>query len=206
MARPRRANTCHVLGRVGLGAVCAALAVAVVAPSAAPARGTCGVERWAVKTMTDARAGEVDLHPRATTIGALRSLPAPHIAPRSPRQAGERFTYRVTAHLVEMKLEADSDIHLVVADPASGRTMIAEFPASYCTVGASALLRRDMTASRDALIAACGDPSASSFHDLHGSGTLTGVAFFDVLHGQTGVAPNGIELHPVLRLRVASCR
>jgi hypothetical protein len=25
-----------------------------------------------------------------------------------------------------------------------------------------------------------------------------GVAFFDFLHGQTGVVPNGIELHPVL--------
>jgi hypothetical protein len=25
-----------------------------------------------------------------------------------------------------------------------------------------------------------------------------GVAFFDFLHGQTGVAPNGIELHPIL--------
>jgi hypothetical protein len=27
---------------------------------------------------------------------------------------------------------------------------------------------------------------------------VTGVAFFDFLHWQTGVAPNGIELHPVL--------
>jgi hypothetical protein len=27
---------------------------------------------------------------------------------------------------------------------------------------------------------------------------MVGVAFFDFLHGQTGVAPNGIELHPVL--------
>jgi len=27
---------------------------------------------------------------------------------------------------------------------------------------------------------------------------VTGVAFFDFLHGQTGVAPNGIELDPVL--------
>lgn len=26
----------------------------------------------------------------------------------------------------------------------------------------------------------------------------SGVGFFDFLHGQTGVAPNGIELHPVL--------
>jgi hypothetical protein len=28
--------------------------------------------------------------------------------------------------------------------------------------------------------------------------TVTGVAFFDRLHGQDGVAENGIELHPIL--------
>jgi len=27
---------------------------------------------------------------------------------------------------------------------------------------------------------------------------ITGVGFFDYIHGQRGVAPNGIELHPVL--------
>jgi hypothetical protein len=27
---------------------------------------------------------------------------------------------------------------------------------------------------------------------------ITGVAFFDCKHGQTGVAPNAIELHPIL--------
>ena len=27
---------------------------------------------------------------------------------------------------------------------------------------------------------------------------VTGVAFFDFDHGQTGVAPNPIELHPIL--------
>ena len=37
-----------------------------------------------------------------------------------------------------------------------------------------------------------------SFTNLSGTATLTGVGFFDELHGQTGVAPNGIELHPVL--------
>ena len=30
---------------------------------------------------------------------------------------------------------------------------------------------------------------------------VTGVAFFDYCHGQTGVAPNAIELHPVLAFR-----
>jgi hypothetical protein len=28
--------------------------------------------------------------------------------------------------------------------------------------------------------------------------TVTGVGFFDYQHGQDGVAPNAIELHPVL--------
>jgi hypothetical protein len=27
---------------------------------------------------------------------------------------------------------------------------------------------------------------------------VTGIGFFDFIHGQAGVAPNGIELHPVL--------
>ena len=35
---------------------------------------------------------------------------------------------------------------------------------------------------------------------------MTGVAFFDFLHGQTGVAPNGIELHPVLAFRCLSVK
>lgn len=30
--------------------------------------------------------------------------------------------------------------------------------------------------------------------------TVTGVGFFDPIHGQTGVAPNGIELHPLLSI------
>jgi hypothetical protein len=31
--------------------------------------------------------------------------------------------------------------------------------------------------------------------------TVTGVPFFDPLHGQEGVALNGIELHPILAIQ-----
>ena len=62
-----------------------------------------------------------------------------------------------------------------------------------------------MASARSAIIAACGQPSSSHFTDLNGTATVTGVGFFDVIHGQTGVAPNGIELHPVLRLSSATC-
>jgi len=57
------------------------------------------------------------------------------------------------------------------------------------------------------VIAAFGQPSSSHFTSISGSASVTGVGFFDFLHGQTGVAPNGVELHPVLRFRLlsASC-
>jgi hypothetical protein len=97
-----------------------------------------------------------------------------------------------------MKLEDDSDIHLVIADPSrTGATMIAEFPSKSCTAGATPRARTRMNRARTALIAACGAPMGS-FRKLDGTATISGVGFFDHIHGQTAVAPNGIELHPVV--------
>jgi hypothetical protein len=47
----------------------------------------------------------------------------------------------------------------------------------------------------------CGTVSSSSFAQLQGKVALTGVGFWDEKHGQTGIAPNGIELHPVLNFK-----
>jgi hypothetical protein len=44
----------------------------------------------------------------------------------------------------------------------------------------------------------CWSGVESAFTTLHGNVTINGVGFWDIIHGQTGVAPNGIELHPVL--------
>jgi hypothetical protein len=62
-----------------------------------------------------------------------------------------------------------------------------------------------MRNARSALVRSCGAPNRSHFTDLTGQATITGVGFFDVLHGQTGVAPNGIELHPLLGFTKATC-
>jgi hypothetical protein len=158
----------------------------------------CGVERWAVKTLADPAARRVSLSPRPTTIRALRKKQVPGYVGLRRLRGVERTTFRVRASLVEMKLEDDSDIHLVIADPSNSRTMmIAEFPAASCTAGASRTARTKMRRARNALVAACGSPS-TSFRRLKGTATISGVGFFDQIHGQTGVAPNGIELHPVV--------
>ncbi len=164
----------------------------------------CGVERWDVKTLTDPDAANVRFTPRWTTVDPLRRLRSPGVGRDDPRIGGvETTTYRLRGRLVEMKYEEDRDIHLVIAQP--GRrthTMIVEFPAYSCTRGA--LKRQKMRTARSALRAACGRASRSTFSRLRGSATITGVGFFDVKHGQTGVAPNGIELHPVIGFKLTS--
>jgi hypothetical protein len=55
--------------------------------------------------------------------------------------------------------------------------------------------------ARDQMLDNCGSISSSSFTELRGRVRIRGVGFWDEIHGQTGVAPNGIELHPVLSIR-----
>jgi hypothetical protein len=61
-----------------------------------------------------------------------------------------------------------------------------------------------MRRARRSFERACGS-TAGSFRSLHGTATIDGVGFFDAIHGQRGIAPNGIELHPVTRFRATSC-
>ncbi len=162
----------------------------------------CGIERWSVKTLSDTAAASVNFNPVATTVDALRALPAPSVTASTPRIAGvETSTYSVQARLVEMTLEDDHDIHLVIADPNSGGTMIAEFPDPQCSGAVTSVRAVEMAAARAALMSAVGAPT-TTFRSLSGLATITGVGFFDEIHGQTGVAPNGIELHPVLAFAV----
>ena len=171
-------------------------------PSAAPVTGVqCGVERWSVKTLSDQDAAQVNFTPVASSVAALRSLVPPAPLPQSSRVAPTELTvFNVTAQVVEMKLEDDRDIHLVIAEPTDPTaTMITEFPdADQCSGAVASAHAQEMRTARAALVAAFGQPSSSQFRNLTGTATLTGVGFFDFLHGQTGVAPNGIELHPVI--------
>lgn len=70
----------------------------------------------------------------------------------------------------------------------SGHQMIAEAPASYCDRRAKLLYRLEKATARRRTRSCA-------------RARVTGVAFFDFDHGQTGVAPNAIELHPILDFR-----
>lgn len=165
---------------------------------------SCGKERWAVKTLTDADAGSINFIPIDSTISALGSVPAPSKVGDLPRQPQENSVYRVRGSIVAFKLEDDSDIHLAIADPAGAHpTMIAEFPAPTCDT--NALDKADVDKARQDFIAAYGQPTGQ-FQKPTGCATVTGVFFFDRIHGQFGVAPNGAELHPVLSFQNVSAQ
>src|SRR5947209_9049140 len=146
--------------------------------------GSCGVERWSVKTGTDADAGLINLQSRTqTTIASLDSLPAPTTLPSNNRiQPTETTIFQVQATLTEYKLEPDSDYHLVLSD-GSGNTMISEMASPAC-VGSSSLLLSSIQNARSEFDARY--TPTSSFQTANVPVTVTGVGFFDFLHGQTG--------------------
>lgn len=149
-----------------------------------------GVDRWPVKTGADAGAHAVSAIVQPSTIGALTSIPAPR-APTSRVAPVEMTVYAVPCTITLWKIEADGDHHLVLRDDA-GRTMIAEIPDPQL-VDASSPWRDQIAAVRAAFDAA---------PPINRPVVVTGVGFFDHAHGQSGVAPNAIELHPVLSITV----
>ncbi len=161
--------------------------------------GYCGVERWSVKTGTDADAGLINLQSTTqTTIASLISLPAPTTLPANNRiQPTETTVFQLQATLTEYKLESDSDYHLILSD-STGNTMISEIPSPACVGSSSVLLSgiQNARAEFDALYT-----PTSSFQTANIPVTVSGLGFFDFLHGQSGVAPNGIELHAVLDIQ-----
>ncbi len=161
----------------------------------------CGKERWLVKTLSDADASTVNLTPVASTVSDLVLLPTPAQLPQAHRIAPtELQVYKVRAVLIEFKREEDDDIHLVLADPADrSKTMIAEIPAPNCAD--TGRVEKMLETPRCEFVSTFGEPTRSHWTQSGAMIELTGVGFFDFQHHQNGVAPNAIELHPVLDIR-----
>jgi Lamin Tail Domain/Domain of unknown function (DUF4214) len=173
--------------------------VACAAPSPPP--NSCGVERWSVKTGTDPNVGSVNLNSATpTTIANLRSFPYPSPNPPANGRVApyETTQWVINGTLVEYKLENDSDYHVVVQDGA-GNTMVTEIPypgASPPCVSVSSPFQPGIAAARckfDSRFSVTG-----SFQFANVPVRVTGIGMFDFPHGQTGAAPNQMELHPII--------
>ncbi|MBS1903442.1 MAG: hypothetical protein JSS75_07055 [Bacteroidetes bacterium] len=155
----------------------------------------CGTERWHVKSLADADTSLIDfatIHP--STVAAEIAIPKP-TSPDSRLQI-ERDVIEVSAHLTSYKREDDGDLHLVLQDD-SGQTMIAEIPSATCSPANRTSHAGQYATAAQWIKDHVGNPT-SSFKTCDVAVTVRGVRFFDFIHGQRGVAVNGVEVHPVL--------
>ncbi|MDQ3533453.1 MAG: hypothetical protein M3456_14005 [Actinomycetota bacterium] len=78
--------------------------------------GQCGTERWAVKTLSDRQADDVNFHPQDSSVRHLRNINNPGVGSDDSRTAPVEFTRSsVKAALKLAANEDDSDYHLVIA-------------------------------------------------------------------------------------------
>jgi hypothetical protein len=140
---------------------------------------TCGVEAWPQKVLTDPGAGRaLRPAPMATTIAQIGALP----------RTARRRAYSVEGQVQAVKREADGDLHVIIAH--GDFWMIVELPNPACVPAES----KAIAAIRRAWLQAA---------DLRVGQRVraVGMLFFDRLHGQSGAAPNGAELHPLFSIR-----
>lgn len=176
--------------------------------AAAPATGATSPPacsgRAGVQTLSDPDAGRIGFKPRRITITRLGRLRAPDIGSESPRVKGvETTTYKVRGQLVGMS-EHQGTIRLVVSDAEKRTLRVASvFPRSSCKQGSAK--QGAIERARRTLVRHCGKAS-SRFRRLRGKVTIKGVGFFGTNRRAGAGARNGIELRPVISLRIRSCR
>lgn len=155
--------------------------------------------RWPVKIGTDTDANSIVLDKAyRATINGLSRKKVPEQRPTAARVRPTELTlYEVTATLTDYKLSNDDQDYHIVLEDSAGRTMIAEIPDPDCVRRRGPLAPYIKRARQqfDAEYSPTG-----SFKTTNRRVKVLGIGFYDHIHGQRGVAPNGIELHPVLNI------
>ena len=165
----------------------------------------CGTERWNIKTLSDKDTIKINFNEIIpSTVHEQVSLEKPHEKITS-RLDSETKVYSIKCFIVGYKKENnDKDIHIIIEDIDTDETMVAEIPSSECfeiQKTSRYLLFKQL---QEWFTNNIGQPSSSKFTYLekHIPVTITGVGFFDFMHGQKGMAENGREIHPVLSIKL----
>lgn len=188
--------------------------------AAGPACG--GTERWNVKVANDPDSGAISLNPKAATVAEMNAL-LPGPVDGGGRMEVEKTEFTVRGFLSFFRHEDDGDYHAVITDetggfsqgkttPPNGHSIVVEFPDIDCLSGKSGKgpttspFSATMGEARAVFEAQAAHLNGAKIPPKSVPVTVTGVAFFDFDHGQTGrgVPHPGvdgqmkvIELHPV---------
>ena len=137
-------------------------------------------------------------------------ITAPSVASDTERLSDvEKQAFAVNATLVGYKIESgktgDQDFHIVIQDSTTKETMIVEIPDPQCDGVCNSTQKAAIQQARSDFEAAFpNNPPSSRFvvvDDPQPTVEIIGVGLYDFFHGQTGVATNCLELHPVLSIK-----
>lgn len=161
-----------------------------------------GKQRWNVKILADKEASKINWLPKHTTIKDLTKLVQPYPIDDKKFNKNIRFgyefnVYEITCKIREYIKEEDGDYHLVLVDSKDTTfTMVGEMPNPDCdSTKNSKFVKsfREVRTEFEKYILPKGKVMDIKF-------TIIGICFFDKVHGQKGVAQNGVELHPIMDL------
>jgi hypothetical protein len=189
-------------GALCIVVACGIFAAATTPTSAGQSAAGCGSRLWGLKTLSDPGRRLIYLRPRPTTIAEVNARPMPRRTPNWRSRGYARHVWELVAQIVEYKLEANGDIHLILFD--GGDYMIAKLPSPACLPRRSRE-RRAIVSTRRKFESSCG-PVTNRWQFLGAVVTMTGVGFWDFPHGQRGHARNYAELNPLTAIRfIAGC-
>nr|MBK9653065.1 hypothetical protein [Bacteroidota bacterium] len=162
----------------------------------------CGVERWNIKSLSDVDTSKVHFDClKKSSVHVQVNLPAP-FGRLYLRQESETDIYSIDCFIVGFVKADDKDIHVVIEDITTDETMVIEIKSPECSAIQKTSRYSDMFELYNWFLKNIGVP-LHSFTSLpqHKLVTITGVGFWDFLHGQKGMANNGREIHPVLSIK-----
>ncbi|MFL6438129.1 MAG: hypothetical protein ACJ71Q_11150 [Terriglobales bacterium] len=155
-----------------------------------------------MKILTDPDHARIVKTPHQSGIHVLLGFPKPtaqalhsHATSRLPP---EFHIVTVRALLLGYRHEHDRDFHLVLANPQdASETIIGELPDPVCVTNTT--FAHGLTIMRQWVVTNFGAPGPATIRLPQPIPVMVkGVVFYDFIHRQDGVAPNGIEIHPIL--------
>jgi len=178
--------------------------ILIAAATAITTAQDCGVKRWDVKTLSDVDTSRIDFtHVVNSTVNEQINLPKP-IGSNKARVKLEDTVYSIECYIIAFKKETDDkDIHVVIQDPITKETMVAEVISWECMSVKKTSRVQQFKELDNWFDENIGKPKTKFTYLIEPKLVrLTGVGFFDTFHGQKGMSPNGREIHPVLSMEL----
>jgi hypothetical protein len=159
--------------------------------------------RWGVRTGSDLDSNLVKDHPVHTTVEELAAKPRPkgmetgtEISDDRRSSEVERTIYELEAVIISYKIQVSGSYHLNLQGE-TGQTIIANcVDPQFVPPGSR--WAKEIAETRKKVVARL--KPGPTYTQVSHRVRIKGIGFFNRIHGQTGAAPNALELTPVLEL------